>query len=152
VLVPDAQAMEALGARLAAVPVERALIFLRGPLGAGKTTLARGFIRARGHGGSIRSPTYTLVESYEEGSGRIHHVDLYRLAGPADLEDLGLRDHLAEPAVVLVEWPERGRGWLPAADLELRIAMADAGREVAMAARGAAGAALERAAGGSPAG
>ncbi len=124
--------MEALGARLAQCVHVPVMIFLRGPLGAGKTTLVRGFVRACGHQGSVKSPTYTLVESYS-GRGRdIHHFDLYRLADAEELEYMGIRDYLSGGAVCLVEWPERGAGVLPGADLELDLAYAGAEREVAV--------------------
>ncbi len=134
----DAAAMEALGARLAPV-LDHAIVFLQGELGAGKTTLARGILRGLGHTGKVRSPTYTLVEPYEVEQGTVYHLDLYRLADAGELEWLGLRDMLAEPALLLVEWPERGEGVLPEADLVVRIAAADRGRSVDMVARTALG-------------
>lgn len=107
---------ESLGAALAAVVAAPCVIALEGPLGAGKTTLARGFLRARGHAGPVRSPTYTLVESYPCAGVTVHHLDLYRLSDPEELEQLGVRDLVAADAIWLVEWPERGRGFLPPAD------------------------------------
>lgn len=113
--------MEALGARLAGAIRAPAVVGLTGPLGAGKTTLVRGFLHALGHGGPVRSPTYTLVESYSLPPQTIHHLDLYRLADPEELENLGVRD-LQDPAAIwLVEWPERGQGFLPALDWSIRI-------------------------------
>lgn len=119
---------EQFGARLAAVLVPGTQIHLGGPLGAGKTTLVRGLLRALGWAGAVRSPTYTLVESYELGALRLHHFDLYRLADPAELDFIGLRDLLDGGAVGLVEWAERGAGRLPAADLTVEIAFLDSGR------------------------
>ena len=120
----------ALGARLAAVVGPKALIFLQGELGAGKTTLVRGFLQARGHRGNVKSPTYTLIEPYELPQGTCYHLDLYRLADGEELEYLGLREMLAEEAVLLVEWPQRGDGWLPKADLRVEIAHDGDSRQV----------------------
>jgi tRNA threonylcarbamoyladenosine biosynthesis protein TsaE len=125
----DAAAMEALGARLAPV-LDHAIVYLQGELGAGKTTLARGILRGLGYAGKVRSPTYTLVEPYPVDPGMVYHLDLYRLVDAEELEWLGLRDMLAEPALLLVEWPERGGGVLPEADLVVRIAASDGGRSV----------------------
>ncbi len=115
----------AFGAALGQALGRRALVFLEGDLGTGKTTLVRGLLRARGHVGAVRSPTYTLVEPYALREGPCYHLDLYRLSDPEELEYLGLRELLAEEALVLVEWPERGAGWLPAPDL--RISLSHAG-------------------------
>lgn len=127
--IADAGAMDTLGRRLAGV-LDRGVIFLEGELGAGKTTLARGILRGLGHTGTVRSPTYTLVEPYELPGGTVYHLDLYRLADPEELEWLGLRDMLERDALLLVEWPERGAGCLPGADLVVRIAPRDGGRSV----------------------
>ncbi len=120
----------ALGAALARCLRGGELIALRGPLGAGKTTLVRALLQALGHRGRVKSPTYTLVESYEAGGLRLHHFDLYRLEDPEALEYLGIRDFLDGSAVCLVEWPERGQGLLPAADLELVLDYRPDGRLV----------------------
>lgn len=118
----DEAATTALGARLAALP-EAGLVYLEGPLGAGKTTLVRGMLRALGHQGSVRSPTYTLVEPYQVGSVQLAHLDLYRLGHPEELEELGIRDYFEAGAWLLVEWPERGAGVLPEPDLLVRLAL-----------------------------
>jgi tRNA threonylcarbamoyladenosine biosynthesis protein TsaE len=116
-------ATESLGAGLArALPVRPAsplVLALEGELGAGKTTLARALLRALGAQGAIKSPSYTLVEPYELPPWRVLHLDLYRLADPAELEALGVRDELLPGTLLLVEWPERGAGHLPTPDLQL---------------------------------
>lgn len=115
------------GRRLGRVSGDQALIFLEGDLGAGKTTLVRGFLSGRGYEGRVRSPTYTLIEPYELPNERIYHLDLYRLGDPEELEYLGLRDLLQERAVLLIEWPDRGEGWLPVPDLVIRLDYAAGG-------------------------
>ncbi len=119
------QETEAVGARLAlSMPTEdsRALqVQLHGDLGAGKTTLARGFLHALGHAGVVRSPTYTLFESYAVGAMTVVHADLYRLQDPQEFEDLGLRDLAGAGHVWLIEWPERAGPWLPAADIDVSL-------------------------------
>jgi tRNA threonylcarbamoyladenosine biosynthesis protein TsaE len=118
----DQAATEAFGARLAACYTgDRLLVFLHGELGAGKTTLVRGFLRALGHAGAVKSPTYTLVESYSVTGVSVHHLDLYRLADSEELEWLGIRDLLAPDTICLIEWPQRGAGFLPVADLQLTL-------------------------------
>ncbi len=128
----DEAAMDAFGRRLAGVLRPGLVVSLEGPLGAGKTTLVRGVLRGLGHRGVVRSPTYALVESYVLGAWRISHFDLYRLADPEELELIGLRDFLDEGAVLFVEWPERGRGVLPTADLTITIAYDGRGRRLAI--------------------
>lgn len=128
----DETQTERLGRLLAGIVIAPALIFLRGDLGAGKTTLSRGFIQARGHSGPVKSPTYTLIEPYQLAGGKIFHLDLYRLSDPGELDYLGLDDLLAEQAIVLVEWPERGSTYLPAPDLEISLAHRTQGREVVL--------------------
>lgn len=130
-LVADETEMAALGAELAHALAAPAVIFLEGPLGAGKTTLARAFLRGLGHTGAVRSPTYTLVESYPFDRFDVHHLDLYRVADPDELEFLGVRDLAASDAIWLVEWAERGADRLPAPDHVIRIAFEGAGRRVA---------------------
>ncbi|VAX09344.1 tRNA threonylcarbamoyladenosine biosynthesis protein TsaE [hydrothermal vent metagenome] len=123
-------AQEAVGAALAAVCPPACIIYLKGNLGAGKTTLVRGFIRELGHIGAVKSPTYTLLESYDLAGRHCYHLDLYRVADPGELEYLGIRDLLQSDAILLVEWPEKGEGELPQADLIISIHYADGGRRL----------------------
>lgn len=124
----DAGATERLGQALAAVLPRHGLVTLSGDLGAGKTTLARGVLRALGVAGAVRSPTYTLVEPYDLPGRRVLHLDLYRLADPEELELIGFRDLLTPTSLLLVEWPEKGAGVLPEADLAVRLAHAGESR------------------------
>lgn len=117
-----AEETEALGRELARVRPdarELAVIYLTGELGAGKTTLARGFLRKLGVTEAVRSPTYTLLELHELGALTVLHIDLYRLRDAAELEPLGLREWARPGTLWLIEWPERGGGRLPSADLTL---------------------------------
>ena len=132
--LPETIDTERLGAALArTVPWQapQALtVFLQGELGAGKTTLVRGLLRAMGVQGSVRSPSYTLLESYELGGHRVLHLDLYRLRSADELEALGLRDEFHAGTLVLIEWPERGVGRLPSPDVCVTLALAGEGRQV----------------------
>ena len=128
--VADAGMQERVGALLAAACPRPAVIYLEGDLGAGKTTLARGFLRALGQAGPVRSPTYTLLEPYDLATGPVFHLDLYRLADAGELEYLGLRDLTGDRAILLIEWPERGTGGLPPPDLRIRITHHGAGRRL----------------------
>ncbi|KDE40566.1 MAG: tRNA (adenosine(37)-N6)-threonylcarbamoyltransferase complex ATPase subunit type 1 TsaE [Nitrincola lacisaponensis] len=129
--LPDDQATVSFGRLLAeAVGSEGAVIFLHGNLGMGKTTLCRGVMAYWGHQGAVKSPTYTLVEPYEFPLVMVYHFDLYRLGDPEELEYLGIRDYFDQQALCLIEWPERGEGVLPRADLELSFSEKNPGRMI----------------------
>jgi tRNA threonylcarbamoyladenosine biosynthesis protein TsaE len=115
------------------------LIFLEGNLGMGKTTLSRGIIRGLGHVGAVKSPTFTLVEPYEIGDIRAFHFDLYRLVDPEELEFLGIRDYFDDDALCLIEWPDKGAGFLPKPDLTITISPQDSGRSLKILSQGSRG-------------
>jgi tRNA threonylcarbamoyladenosine biosynthesis protein TsaE len=140
--LPDVAAQLAFGARLAAQLPPQCVLYLEGDLGTGKTTLTRGILRQLGHSGAVRSPTYTLLEPYQLAQGALYHLDLYRLTDPEDLEDLGLRDLLAEPALWVIEWPELGATRLPPPDVTIQLAHQSAGRHLTLRGDSAIGAAL----------
>jgi tRNA threonylcarbamoyladenosine biosynthesis protein TsaE len=116
-------------------PQELVVVYLEGELGAGKTTFARGFLRALGVTQPVRSPTYTLLEPYAAHGRTLLHVDLYRLRDPSELEPLGLRDFARAGHVWLIEWPERAAGQLPAADLALAFTVGDSGHDIEVSPR-----------------
>lgn len=135
IVLADSAATEALGVALAGSLAARArppalVVALHGELGAGKSTLARALLRALGVVGPIRSPTYTLVERYATPLGECLHLDLYRLADPAEFDYLGLDDAHAEGVLWLVEWPQRGGDRLPPVDLRLELAVAGTSRQL----------------------
>lgn len=131
---------EALGRQLAAALPGIRLIYVRGALGAGKTTLVRGLLRGLGYQGPVKSPTFTLVEPYLSGGISLCHFDLYRLEDPAELEFIGMRDYLGSDTVCVVEWPERAGTLLPTPDLDVMIRSTNTkGRDVQLHAHSEAG-------------
>lgn len=145
VFLEDEDATLALGANLAATGLTSELVFLHGDLGAGKTTLVRGFLRALGHEGAVKSPTYTLLETYEarplrshraSGGGgsdataglHVYHFDFYRIVDPRELGYMGIDELMSASAVKLVEWPSRAGDRLPKPDIEVRLKVAGAHR------------------------
>lgn len=136
--LPDPAATDALAASFANARPASAIVHLHGDLGAGKSSFARAFLRRLGVAGAIRSPTYTLVERYPLADGReALHLDLYRIGDPGELEFLGIEPE--QVALWLVEWPERGAGALPAADLHVRLAIEGEGRRLRAEAASATG-------------
>jgi tRNA threonylcarbamoyladenosine biosynthesis protein TsaE len=133
-LTRSGEQTEALGARLLGTPLPRGapcrVVELRGELGAGKSTFARGALRALGVQGVIKSPSYTLLETYELPVAHAIHLDLYRLVDPAELEHLGLPDYHRPGFLWLVEWPERGAGRLPAPDLRFEFSIEPEGHRI----------------------
>lgn len=130
---------EAFGGAVARACPAGVVIHLHGDLAAGKTTFTRGYLRGLGHAGAVKSPTFTLVESYDLAGRAVHHFDLYRLAGAAELEFIGIEEYLDSGADCLFEWAERGAAVLPPPDLSVRLTVTDDGRAVevtALTARG----------------
>jgi len=117
----DEAATRTLGERIAAALAPGLAIHLSGDLGAGKTTLARGLIRALGFAGKVKSPTYALVEPYTDSRLILYHFDFFRFKDPREWDDAGLRECFDGRAIVVVEWPEKAAGLLPAPDLRIRL-------------------------------
>lgn len=113
---------------MAQVLVPGLSLWLRGDLGAGKTTLVRGLLRALHYAGRVKSPTYTLVELYSFSSFNLYHFDLYRFGHPEEWEDAGFREYFNADSVCLVEWPDKAADYLPAPDLVIELELRDEGR------------------------
>ena len=124
-IIESPQAMEELGASLIKKIQAPAIIYLRGELGTGKTTLVRGALRAAGHPGLVKSPTFTIVESYHLTHYDIHHFDLYRISDPEELDFIGIREYFGKESIVFFEWPDQGKSMIPPADIEIQLSHAD---------------------------
>jgi tRNA threonylcarbamoyladenosine biosynthesis protein TsaE len=138
ILLEDEQKMQVFGEKIAQVIGQinaPLLILLNGDLGAGKTTLSRGILYGLGHRGSVKSPTYTLVEPYDLEIGKVFHFDLYRLVDPEELYDIGFNDYLTESQLCMIEWPDKGGSLLPKADISLQINSNGTGRQVILTAQ-----------------
>lgn len=127
-LLNTAAETEAFGAKLLAALPEKCVVFLIGDLGSGKTTLVRGFMRAAGHTGTVKSPTYNIVEEYHINQRRFFHFDLYRLIDPEELEWIGISDYLQEQSICFFEWPEKGAGYIGSPDVILSLSATETGR------------------------
>ncbi len=137
--LPDEDATEQFGRQIATRMTLPFTIYLRGNLGAGKTRLSRAVLHGLGHEGVVKSPTYTLVEPYQLNKIMVYHFDLYRLAEPSELEYMGVRDYFTDNALLLVEWPDRGNGFMKAADLTIELSFAGHGRDCHIMAHSRAG-------------
>ncbi len=131
-IIKSEQQMMTLGGEIAESFPQGGLIFLQGDLGAGKTTLVRGLLRHLNFSGTVKSPTYTLVEPYLINGREIYHFDLYRLGDPEELEYMGIRDYLSSNALCLIEWPEKAQGFLPVEDLNVFIQYAEKTRKITL--------------------
>lgn len=137
---PDVLATEELGLCLSGLLEAPLIIHFRGEIGAGKTTLIRALLRGLGVTGSIKSPTFALIEPYQLGELSLHHLDLYRIEDPIELENLGIRDYLSQQSILCIEWPERAGAVCPPADLLIEYQWSEPGRVMncfAVTARGA---------------
>lgn len=128
--IETAKAMEELGNRLGQACLQGTRLYLQGDLGAGKTTLVRGFLRALGYEGNVKSPTYTLIEPYEMENVSVFHFDLYRLNSAEELEGIGFRDYFDGEGISLVEWPEKAGSVLEEPDLRIMIDITDNSRRL----------------------
>ena len=140
--LPTEKASEHLAARLAAVITAPLVVTFSGDIGAGKTTFIRAMLRQLGVTGAIKSPTFTLVESYRANDLQIHHFDLYRIQYESELEDIGFREYLADDAICCIEWPERAMPHFAKADIQITLCPKGAGRQMQMAASGSVGEAI----------
>jgi len=137
--LPDAEATLRLGAALAAGVAPGRVLHLRGELGTGKTTLVRGLLRALGHRGRVKSPSYSLLEPYTLSSLNLYHFDFYRFKDRSEWLSSGFREYFNPDSVCIVEWPERAGEDLAPPDLELRLEFAGEARRASLEARTPAG-------------
>ena len=128
--LPDERATLDIAAKLGVELQGRCIVFLEGQLGVGKTTFSRGILRAKGHEGTVKSPTFTLVEPYDVPGGQVYHFDLYRLNSPEEVEYLGVDDYLDSDQLCLIEWSDRGRHYLPDCDLLVHLTVEGKGRKL----------------------
>lgn len=126
------------GRKIAAHSHKLHVIYLNGVLGAGKTTLTRGILQGLGYSGTVKSPTYTLVETYVLGARTLHHFDLYRVHDIHELEEMGFRDYFTQDTLCLIEWPERA-AHLPTADLVCDLEVVESQRKITLHANTPAG-------------
>jgi tRNA threonylcarbamoyladenosine biosynthesis protein TsaE len=132
ITLPDEAATAAFAARFARTLRPGLVVYLRGDLGAGKTTMVRGVLHALGYSGRVKSPTYTLIEQYDLSGLNLRHFDLYRFRDAEEWEAAGFRDEFDGRNVCLVEWPEKAAGLLPSADLEIILEIQPHGRTLAL--------------------
>lgn len=137
--LPDEGATLNLGADWATTLEAPLVVYLQGDLGAGKTTFVRGLLRGLGHVGAVKSPTYAIVESYSLPRFSLHHFDLYRFSSPEEWEDAGLDDLFGSGSVCLIEWPQQGGGFTPAADITVSLNHSEQGRNCTLTAHTAQG-------------
>lgn len=140
--LPTEEASELVAARLAACLVSPLVITFSGDIGAGKTTLIRAMLRSLGVTSAIKSPTFSLVESYQTNHLQIHHFDLYRVHDESELDYIGFRDYFSDDAVCCIEWPERVVSYLGNADIAFALSMKGVGREMNARAFSPAGASM----------
>lgn len=126
----NSEQTEALAKQLSQHVAPPFIIYLKGDLGAGKTTFSRGFLAGMGFLGNVKSPTYTLVEPYQVEQTDIYHFDLYRLVAADELEFIGIEEYFTATSIALIEWPDKGRGWLPDPDIEIVLEHQDNSRKV----------------------